>query len=48
MSEFPKAIQISEWTKPINDPAPFLNKTVTRIIAGNYGDIYILFKEAEA
>lgn len=47
MSEFPEAIQIKEWTEPINDPAPFLNKTVTRIIAGNYGDVYILFKEAE-
>lgn len=46
MSKFPEAVQIKEWNKLINDPAPYLNKTVSRIVAGNYGDIYILFKEA--
>lgn len=47
MREFPEAIQIKEWNRPVNDPTPFLNKTVSRIVTGNYGDIYILFREGK-
>lgn len=41
---FPDAVQLTEWTRQIEDATPYEARTVSRIVAGNYGDIYILYK----
>lgn len=44
LSSFPDAVKLKEWTLEIEDATPYEERTVSRIIAGNYGDIYILYK----
>lgn len=46
--DFKDVIQITEWTKEVNDPTPYLNNTVKGIVAGNYGDVFIIYKKEAA